>query len=155
MKKVLLMATLALGGFLVAHADYLYWSVSADANDSSPNMSTLYAYYGNTYYALSTVEGLTGSYNTTTWDGTAINWDDASYYVELANYENSTYTATSNRGPLTWAQTSSSTSLTALTSIAAAWGSAQSRAGAVPEPTSGLLMLMGFALLGLKRKKEV
>ena len=26
---------------------------------------------------------------------------------------------------------------------------------AVPEPTSGLLMLMGFAMLGLKRKKEV
>ena len=27
--------------------------------------------------------------------------------------------------------------------------------GATPEPTSGLLMLMGFAMLGLKRKKEV
>jgi len=26
---------------------------------------------------------------------------------------------------------------------------------ATPEPTSGLLMLMGFAMLGLKRKKEV
>jgi len=44
--------------------------------------------------------------------------------------------------------------LIAQASVAAAVLS-QAGVQATPEPTSGLLLLMGFAMLGLKRKKEV
>lgn len=155
MKKVVLMIAFVLGGFMAANASYLYWQVDASTHDNSPNVSTLYAYTGSQYYALGMSEGLSGSFNTDTWTGDSITWssNDTKYFVELANYDTTTYTATSNYGPLNYSDISATVQLTELGKIATAWGAAQYTAGAVPEPTSGLLTLIGMALLGLRRKR--
>ena len=164
MKKVIIGLAIATAAFF-AKAEYLYWGVTpSEATGTDYNAARLW--YSN---------------SNSTSDGTAIGWltdipgskstnvssyevskDNAYFFVELCNYDASTqkwtdgkkssqaysYTSLAQKGVIT------SSDLIAQASVAAA---VLSMAGvqATPEPTSGVLLLMGFAMLGLKRKKEV
>lgn len=160
MKKVILGLAIAMVAFF-AKAEYLYWGVTPSETTGSYNAARLW------YSSSDSTSG-----------GTAIGWltdipgskstDVSSYgttayfFVELCNYDTSTqkwsdgekssqaysYASLAQKGVIT------SSDLIAQASVAAA---VLSKAGvqATPEPTSGLLLLMGFAMLGLKRKKEV
>lgn len=159
MKKIIVGVAILIVAF-VAKADYLYWGVTtADA--------------GTTYNAARLYASATGGVK-----GDAIGWiysapgsastDVSSYannyfYVELCNYDGGVWTSTTSEYSQDQAYSYSSlvsqgvitsSDLIAQASVAAAV-LRNSGVQATPEPTSGLLMLMGFAMLGLKRKKEV
>ena len=154
MKKII--AIMAVGIGLSLQADYLYWMVDTESaakyepytavrltDGTTPideyefnSASELIAYqeHPNGYF---TVEG--------TFDSSQ------SFFVELLN--GSTWTAQS--APRTYAQLLASGSIFKSGSIAPATPSAASFGSYnVPEPTSGLLFLIGGMLLGLKRRRQ-
>ena len=155
MKKIVLGIFIAFTA-IVANAEYLYWGVtSAEASQFGANGAILW---------WNSTESQSGAkmYDNTMvvpYDNTANigSVNNGYFYVELVNYTTAvdytskatgTYVAYSE---LAGARISNlSTELSAL-SMVMTYNGAQ----ATPEPTSGLLMLMGFAMLGLKRKKEV
>ena len=147
---------LAIGTDNVATADYLYWMVNTEGMDAK--------YQGFTTVVLkstTTSEGLqsrTLDYATAadyydngyyyTYSGTLDN--SASYFVEL--YNGDTWLAES--GKLTYTQLFDNGSifkggLQPANMMPANFGSYN-----VPEPTSGLLFLIGGMLLGLKRRRQ-
>ena len=161
MKKILFGLIVAIAA-ISARAEYLYWSVGTTTevdgrSVNSYNYAVLYARNESTGVstALSTKSVVVSDYaDLGVYVGT-----DYTYYIELINYNSS--------GPTATLAGSSYDSRTAYADIGACrWdGSEIAKASvmaftggtfhATPEPTSGLLMLMGFAMLGLKRKKEV
>jgi len=78
-----------------------------------------------------------------------------SYYIELLNYSSDSYAHVATSSATTYSELSGALSSGALSAqgMTAIWTGTS--VVTTPEPTSGLLMLMGFAMLGLKRKKEV
>ena len=155
MKKTLL-ALVALAGF-AAYADYLYWMVDTpltgydwstaklvnNSNDelgsiSYSNMADLNDVGGYTYSSLGTYD------------------DSTSFFIEL-------YNSSSTTDPIARANIGTASSLAAYifgnNSMAAQGTMGGFAAGPstfnVPEPTSGLLFLVGGVLLGLRRKRRV
>lgn len=145
-------------------ADYLYWSVGetetvggvTKKSGVDYNYAALYAFKdGQSYHVASHATAYSGSDNLGTYG------EGYSFYIELINYDSSSSTAalagSTYDNMQTYAELSGSrwngSDLIALASKTAFVGG--SNYAATPEPTSGLLMLMGFAMLGLKRKKEV
>ena len=164
MKKVIIGLAIATAAFF-AKAEYLYWGVTpSEATGNTYNAARLW--YSNSDStsggtAIGWLTDIPGSRSTdvSSYEGTK---DTAYFFVELCNYNVSTkewtdgvrssraysYASLAQQGVIT------SSDLIAQASVAAA---VLSNAGvqATPEPTSGVLLLMGFAMLGLKRKKEV
>lgn len=163
MKKILVVVSILLAT-ITAKAEYLNWQVgnsmtingttysSGSASDQY-NAVRLYATNGSStqYYS---IYDAPGTYSTLLADGWAV--EGATYYIELLNYDNaSTYKHLANTSGTTYAELSGAISSGALSAqgMTAIWTGAA--VVTTPEPTSGLLLLMGFAMLGLKRKKEV
>ena len=162
MKKILVVVSILLATIAVK-AEYLNWQVgnsmtidgntySSGSDSGQYNAVRLYATNGSTtkYYS---IYDAPGTYSTLLADGWAV--ADADYYIELLNYDGSTYTHLANTSGTTYADLSGAISSGALSAqgMTAIWtGTA---VVTTPEPTSGVLLLMGFAMLGLKRKKEV
>ena len=158
MKKIIVGAAILIVAF-VAKADYLYWGVTTADAGTTYNAARLYASAteGEKGNAIGWIYSAPGSASTDV-SGYANNY----FYVELCNYSNgswsneSTYSSgkafqysdLQSQGVIT------SSDLIAQASVAAAV-LRNSGVQATPEPTSGLLMLMGFAMIGLKSKKEV
>ena len=163
MKKVIIGLAIATAAFF-AKAEYLYWGVTPSEATGNYNAARLWYSTSDSTIGGTAIGWLTdipGSKSTdvSSYEGTK---DTAYFFVELCNYNASTkewtngdrssqaysYASLAQKGVIT------SSDLIAQASVAAA---VLSKAGvqATPEPTSGLLLLMGFAMLGLKRKKEV
>ena len=157
MKKILTFLVLAVAS-IAAHAEYLYWQAPTTTPDgiSSYSYATLWTSTDNTSYTVINDNGTTLYFDATTANDTDVG--SAQYfYIELVNYADSSYTVVGRSEVATYDSLISAGALhsdlaTNLSKMTAWVGSSYS---AVPEPTSGLLMLMGFAMLGLKRKKEV
>lgn len=156
MKKILLGVAIALSA-LCSQASYLYWQVDQKQLDDaqiSGNWANL--------YVVTTGTGSTGG----TWlqkaeigQQASINvssYKDGSYsfYVEIVNYVDGSATNTGiSQAPTSYADLAEKHSIieTALdVPIVNVW---HGGTVAAPEPTSGLLMLLGVAALGLKRRK--
>lgn len=169
---------------LVGRADtaYLYWQVNQDSSSAdaiefqfarvgildshgapvgsdvyltSPGSSDpLYVASSDGYNTGSAVASLIGS------DGTDYNSSDYSFVVELLSYgmysDPATFDVVGRSAPMTYNQIQSSIAYGGMGlpdlqgSIAPA-----SITRIVPEPTSGLLLLVGGALLALRRKRRV
>ena len=185
MKKLVCIA-LAVLSVQVANAAYLYWQVNSDTlagaseatswydgdinvakvygradESSSWSSQTIYlngsetAKAGGEWYA--TVPSASAYYNQVNVDVADLDNSTYTYYIELGNYSNSTYTPVA-RGEQTTVQDlyssgsgSITTSLSNIATISLWHGGTYS---AVPEPTSAVLMLFGAAFLGLKRKNR-
>ena len=165
MKKLLLIATL-LGGVFCLRADVIYWMVSDEyaqtADPSSDDVfASLYVMNGDSVVnpALATATGAQVA--------DALDWGDYftqdlgsyagsaySYYVELSNGLKTnpmSYESAVQNGYI-----SVSGSMNPPTSLAdGAFGQVSGTSYNVPEPTSGLLFLVGGMLLGLKRRRQV
>lgn len=157
MKKVI--AALVIIASFAANADYLWWMIDTGTQNSGAGN---YAYNSFTLYqgdtALQTINYSadlfnafsSGGYLTYSGDLTA----SSSYYVELissssdvvARSQSYTYSELLNMGSIFKGSSMSSNVGTAVS-----FGSFT----AVPEPTSGVLMLLGGMLLGLKRRRMV
>lgn len=158
MKKVIVCFAIALAA-IVANAEYLNWQVGSSITIGSKTYSTsdysdvqLYATTGSTTQDYG-IFSAPGTYSTKLVDGAS----DYSYYIELLSYDtaNKAYTTVAQTDSFTYAELQGAMSTGALdaSAMTAVWTGAA--VVATPEPTSGLLLLMGFAMLGLKRKKEV
>ncbi len=154
MKKVI--AILAVGVGLAVHADYLYWMVDTTAAAAYEPYTAVRLTDGTTEidkYEFANAAALKdyqsdGSFFTAT--GT---FDSSqSFFVEL--YNGSTWFAQS--APMSYSTLLSSGSLIKTGGIGPVSGNAASFGTYnVPEPTSGLLFVIGGMLLGLKRKRQV
>ena len=152
MKKLLILAAIVVAG-ACANAASFRWTASGvtgyNTSDLYSGTATLYAY-------LSTADASTAvAVNTQTMSGGAIT-AASSVFSDTENFVgNSTYTfyytMTDADGNVFTSATKSTKALaTATATIAFASGGSWA---AVPEPTSGLLMLLGMAGLALKRKR--
>ena len=162
MKKIIFGLLAVLLAFAVK-AEFLSWYVGSTSNIGGSTWTS-----GTDYTSAKLYWNTTGNNDSGTWLDTikptpdssvatlrvGSYGDDVYYYIELYNYD-STVVATSEATPYASLVASGaiSQSVTALNSVNYAWNGTATVA--TPEPTSGLLMLMGFAMLGLKRKKEV
>lgn len=159
MKKLLTFVVLAVAS-IAANAGYLYWqapTTSQSGITDSYNYATLWTSTdGSDYTAIN--DGVSTLYfDATTANDTYVG--DAKYfYIELVNYDSGTYTSVGQSGKeqvKTYGDLAGAYHSALATDLSKMTAWVGSSYQAVPEPTSGLLMLMGFAMLGLKRKKEV
>ena len=156
MKKIILSVAVLITA-IVAHAEYLSWCVDQTGYDRA----TLWAYTGDTWNSSSAseIDTLTTIPGGTVSDLKDYGSSTYSYYIELYNYDSSTGKSSNSTSGGTFSYSDLAdqgvllSSWTSFANVTTAWNG--SRAVATPEPTSGLLLLMGFAMLGLKRKKEV
>lgn len=158
MKKVIVCVAIALSA-IVSNAEYLNWQVGSSITIGGTTYSTpdysdvrLYATANDTTkdYGIFNVPG---TYSTQLDSGAS----GYSYYLELLSYDTSadSYSKVAQTASFTYQQLQGAISTGSLdaSAMTAIWTGAA--VVATPEPTSGLLLLMGFAMLGLKRKKEV
>ena len=175
MKKLIF--AMALSAALFAKADtgdYLvYWQVSSDYVSSYLNGSGDSAFNGASLFATlsddSKVELTTyfegdgttqlGGIATQATDLSAAGATIASFYIEYFNYNSTSSTWTSLGTSEIWTYEQALTTAKAITDfrdtknmVTATGALSASSFSPVPEPTSGLLMLLGLAGLALKRK---
>lgn len=165
MKKIIIGLAIAVMS-VTAQAAYLYWQVDSSDFDGKLNNNGGEVIGANVYYSNAT--------NPAYGDGTFLTRGEVdfgspfqidvgslgegySFYIELIGYDSKVYgDGTGVVGQSEWATYKSLADAGSITtsldipSIPVWHGSAY----AVPEPTSGLLMMMGLALLSLKRRKE-
>ena len=163
MKKILFSLAFV-AGVIAANADILYWMVD-DAHAVGATEASLYAVYSgsdtsitsptgpietqdaaaiaNAYNAYGQFETPLGSYAGSGW----------SYFIEVVN---GAQTYTSSAMDYATAKSMGYIQTSALSPVSLANGSfGQAQTYNVPEPTSGLLFVIGGMLLGLKRKRQV
>ena len=161
MKKLSLIAALIVGAGL-AYGDVLYWMVgddySSDAiSQGSGTAATLYYVYNGTAHELDYVTGNdVADYYPGSFDTSLGNYagDGYSYYVELWNgyqTEEMSYADAKSNGYIT---SGGGMSFTPTPTSQANGFASGSTTYNVPEPTSGLLFLVGGMLLGLKRRRQ-
>lgn len=165
--KKLLVALFAVGLASFAQASYLYWQVNSDAA-TAYGANGVRVLYGETFDAATEVDIFAT-------DGTKVNdmkvvdvttaanpgylvdiygITNGAFYIELVKYNtaNGQWDAVGFSEGLAYAnfgQYTADLNVVAPT-LPAAWTGGSY---AAPEPTSGLLMLLGVAALGLKRRK--
>ena len=160
MKKTLLL--LAFAASLVGHADYLYWMV----DDSSISGKDIQG--GNTTFDWSSAVLKAETDNTimtlSRSDVATYEAMDSYAVADISSYPSGTFFIELYNGDKWLAQSEhktasqlsqyifSSNSMAAIP--AAGFGQAGTTTYAVPEPTSGLLFLIGGMLLGLKRRRQ-
>ena len=133
---------------MVASADdsYLYWMVD-DEYTSGYTWDEAKLFAVDSSWEKSAPLDEYSAWDGTTPLGTSAYLDNYSYYSELYNEGNVVAHSSSALPYSLWKGGDFSTEAPAFASSFAA--------GAVPEPTSGLLVLLGGALLGLRRRRVV
>ena len=165
MKKLVCLACAAVLG-LVASADTLYWQVDTSADNAyAPiknqtfSYAKLYATDGTTTTELASVaaeaDGKTmkpaltdlGDYGSNTY----------SFYVELLNYANGESTSVYTQPYASTYNELVSAGYVSTQAMATPQGFASGgfNGAAVPEPTSGVLLLIGGAMLALRRRRRM
>ena len=143
---------------LCVRAEFLSWCV--DTSVTGYDSAALRAYNNGTTYDLSADVGIDVITSIPGGSVADISQYTTGYtfYIEVYNYESgSSSGVVYNDATFTYADLQGKgvllSSMTAFANVTTAWNG--TKAVATPEPTSGLLLLMGFSMLGLKRKKEV
>ena len=163
MKKILMglaIATLA----TVANAEDLNWTVGNTFNglSSGTDYNAAKIFYTNTANSNSGgtyLDLIDPTPGVSSVDISGLSQDNLGFYIEVYKYDSGSnvYTSQGKSNYYAYSALSGTGAITTSFVNAAAIAYAFNGSGvqATPEPTSGLLLLMGFAMLGLKRKKEV
>jgi hypothetical protein len=158
MKK--LFATLVLLAGFAANADYLYWMIDTGAENSGAGGymfdSINLVYDSGTLQSVGNSSNLESIFNSGgyfEYSGDIINATGSSFWVELVSSGNSVAKSTS----YAYDQLINMGALFKGSSMSSNVGNVVSFGGfaPVPEPTSGVLLLIGGMLLGLKRRRMV
>ena len=159
MKKISLIAAVLLA--LVAKADYIYWMVDNPAGDTGQyEWTKAYLVQSNVSADSGRIGELTAASAATlssldeyAYSTLGANYDQASFFIEL--YNGDTFLAQSETQ--TYAQVKNSifggNPMSPIAAGTSGFAPASSTYN-VPEPTSGLLFLVGGMLLGLKRRRQ-
>ncbi|MCR5838923.1 MAG: PEP-CTERM sorting domain-containing protein [Kiritimatiellae bacterium] len=159
MKKTLFLAAALLAFFV--RADYIYWMVDNPAGDSGQyTWTTAYLVQSNVSEDSGRIGTLTSASAASlsaldeyAYSTLGANYDQASFFIEL--YNDSTFLAQSETR--TYAQVKDSifggNPMSPIAAGTSAFAPASSTYN-VPEPTSGLLFLVGGMLLGLRRRRQ-
>ncbi len=152
MKKILLIAAVMGIGF--ANADYLYWLVSENPVDGY-NWSTAKVLQETTVIDTQSANEMADIVALDTYAMAQMGnyTDSTSFFIELYNAQDQVI-ARSNLGTASSLRQYISTG-TFDPPIGVGFMPAAGSFQAVPEPTSGLLFLVGGMLLGLRRKRRV
>lgn len=171
MKKLIALCAVALSMGAFADDAYLYWMVSDSATwDVNPAPSYDTARVGVVDGTGATVAYLNiYNWGETTGAGSAqiLSGLDNEFYANLGSYANSSYsyyiellndpTVVGKSAEISYSDATNyilaSISQTDSPSSAAAWAPNFTATSAVPEPTSGMLLLFGLAGLALRRKR--
>ena len=150
MKKQLLVMVFAVIGAISAQASYLLWQVNSSDSTGlwlDPNAFNLVQVNGDAKTVIDTA--FDNKVNQVTLDASCSGY---SYYIEMLAYTSATeYTTVAIGETFAYSQLSLVTDLSSVpVSSVFHGGSFQ----AVPEPTGGMLVLVGMALMALKRKTE-
>lgn len=132
-----------------AQASYLYWQVDYTDYSTITAAGSVNAYglYALTGASKTLISDSMGPVDVTKYSS------DTSFLVELYNYDGSSYAQLGQGTKTTYTDLASRGYITdelLPVAQAAAWHGGTMT---VPEPTSGFLMMVGLALLGLKRRK--
>ena len=168
MKKLFVLSLLSIAFNVMAEDYYLYWMVDKDAtlDTDTPLSGTYYAKvkdastgdYLNLYrapgaesYGTEYMVNLASSRPTFAGIFSAIPSETSTYFVELYNTSGTSPNSWVGQATLEWG----GNNFIASGSVALPpdWASA-SRFQSVPEPTSGMLLLLGVAGLALRRKNK-
>lgn len=179
MKKIFALVFAAVAASM-AQASYLYWQTSTENTFNNHNIAgyNIYATTGSTSsggtaLTVTYTDGETVSVGSTgyakggeykiflddaTYGSKNNNYNNYSFYVEVLGYDNAAFgdgkvgVIGTTSTPMPYADLVSKGSIvpSGLTKIPSMWTGGTVVA---PEPTSGLLMLLGVAALGLKRRK--
>ena len=154
MKKIILL--LAFASIFAVKADYIYWMVDTNpinVNGFDGNPVQSYWTEANLYYNDTKI----GTLSSTAWENLAA--FDAYAYSEFTPTGTGTFMIEligDTYGKTTGLESNLSQYIfSSPMSVMPASAFGQGATYAVPEPTSGLLFLIGGMLLGLKRKRQV
>ena len=153
MKKLMFIVAVLFA--LATHADYLYWMVEnpLEVDGKSLDWTSASFFQGETKLSTMTAAQMSFAEHGLANLGTS-GYDVATYYIELYNSQSSDPVA---RAEIPYSMIANNVfgdnsfgapGLTTFTASASSFH-------AVPEPTSGLLFLVGGMLLGLRRKRRV
>ena len=154
MKK--LISTLAIVVACAANADYIYWFVDNPTDVGGTSTEWTSAAFFQDSSKLGSIDAetmdLSGSYVTSLLS----NYDTATFYIELYNSETQSDSTSIGKATIPYSAIASNVFKD---NDFSAPGSNKFNASAsatfnVPEPTSGLLFLVGGMLLGLKRRRQ-
>lgn len=138
---------------LASQASVLWWQVDATDYSGLPNVDgvgAVYLYATKDGQSNHVQTGLVGE--TWSFDMSKVDYSGYSFYIEAVNYGQAPNVAVARSETKSYAELSGhiTSSLSQIPQLNAWHGGTYS---AVPEPTSGFLMMVGLALLGLKRRK--
>ena len=157
MKKLLILAAVIVAG-VAANAATFKWTAAniygADLTTKITGSATIYAYLSTADASSAVVvtsAPITSGAMATTYDWTAAVVDSQYNFYYVIENDGKTFTSAVKTG---LAQATSTTTVAFANQASATQNSANwVGGGAVPEPTSGLLMLLGMAGLALRRRR--
>ena len=184
MKKKIIAALVAISFATVVSAQVLYWQVNpsvtitggsdglswayatlyAVAGDSSPPTQLMSYKFsdgtsseGNVYVDKSYFEVSSGSILPAYANLVGSDYTGYSFYIELVNYDNNVATGVARSESVSYSNLGNA--LQDAANFNSDWSSINAMGSsltftAIPEPTSGLLLLVGAAVLGLRRKRQ-
>ena len=156
MKKLLVLAAIIIAG-VTSNAATFKWTAAniygSDLTTKLTGSATIYAYL-STAEASSAVAvtsaAITSGAMATTYDWTAAVVDSQYNFYYVIESDGKTFTSAVKSG---LAQATSTTTVAFANQASATQNASNWASSAVPEPTSGLLMLLGMAGLALRRKR--
>jgi len=165
-KKLLAVLSVAATVAAVADVQALYWQVTPESNVNNVDFTAAALGYddgnGGTGYlpngSSSGNEWIAGNNGTTELSAAILgdasaDYSGWSFFIELQNYDSENGWYTSGRSDTVRYNQISASSFSTSSSLSTVAPTAWSPSVPVPEPTSGLLMLVGGALLALRRRR--
>ncbi len=163
-KKITIVAAVALPA-LFAKADFLYWQV-ADQGEFSE--AVLHVMQGTTEVHVFDGEAALGVNYTDKWTGTATGLvttdisnyasSEYSFFVEMLTYSDNSFKGTNPSKGYTWSYdelvSSGYVSAGNIATPSMVTGGGLNMGSPVPEPTSGILLLIGGGMLALRRRRQ-
>ena len=166
MTRLMVAASLMVAGFAV-HADTLYWQVGDEYNGDAFTYAQVYATQnsdGTGGSAISGAAAMADGVASISDTGTRVSpvisdigtaYDSSWYfYVELVNYSTSQSWSMNKNYPWSYNDLVSQGYISTGSNMSTPFASGAAALGSTPEPTSGMLLLIGGSLLALRRRRR-